>query len=345
MKVLIIGDPHFRLELPYAAAFEDGRRGEWDSVVSTIHEAAKRADAVVLMGDNLNSRHNHSTVIKDFVEFLKGFNDRNVHILVGNHERYGSSTALDFLEKMGHSSWHVYSTPHQNVDIGGVKASFIPFMIPWMINGSGDLQEDTKAFLDTLQPADVAFFHQGITGAKTQGTMVDLFNEMVFPREHLEGLYKKVFSGHVHQPQKVGDVIQMTGSMFTMEAGEHGKDVYIYDTSTNETEVIPLPVRGIYHIENDEAVAAIPDSSIVKCTVSDKKINVEQRQEELARFNSSVVIERYPDERHKVRLEDSGKLELDILSLLQLYAKSRDLSYNSLKEGFDLLKEYESNRA
>ena len=70
MRICIIGDQHFRFQLPYAAAFKDDRRGEWEAVKKTITDAAEYCDGVVFLGDNLNSRHNHSSVNREFVEFV-----------------------------------------------------------------------------------------------------------------------------------------------------------------------------------------------------------------------------------------------------------------------------------
>jgi DNA repair exonuclease SbcCD nuclease subunit len=340
MKLLIVGDLHFRPELPYAAAFDDGRRGEWNKALETIHKASENADAVVLMGDNLNTRHNHSTVIREFVEFLKGFGDRDVHILIGNHERYGDSTALDFLERMEHERWHVYSILSQCIDIGdNVKATFVPFMTPWLAGGTGDLVKDTETFMSVLKESDVAFFHQGITGAVTHGTMVDLFNELVLPADGLKKLYKRVFSGHIHQHQELDDVITMTGSVFTMEVGDYTKFVYLYDTKTNTTERIQLPVRGIYKLVNGEySNDKIPENSIVKCELTERDVHdVDTVKKVLSRFDASVLIEKYPSERKKIDIQGAS-IGLDLDSLLQMYAKAKDLSYNTLKEGLDLLK-------
>jgi DNA repair exonuclease SbcCD nuclease subunit len=340
MKLLIVGDLHFRPELPYAAAFDDGRRGEWNKALETIHKASENADAVVLMGDNLNTRHNHSTVIREFVEFLKGFGDKDVHILIGNHERYGDSTALDFLERMEHAKWHVYSNPTQCNDLGdGTTATFIPFMTSWLAGGTGDFAEDATNFLDTLKPADVAFFHQGISGAVTHGTMVDLFNELVFDAAKLEKLYSRVFSGHIHQHQELSPITTMTGSVFTMEVGDYTKFVYLYDSKAKTTERIQLPVRGIYKLVNEEHTdEKIPATSIVKCEITERDVyDIDNVKKVLSRFDASVLIEKYPSERKKIDIQGAS-IGLDLDSLLQMYAKAKDLSYNTLKEGLDLLK-------
>lgn len=326
---------HHRLELPYAAAFEDGRRGEWEEVTSAIHKASEAADMVILMGDNLNSRNNPSAVLSDFIGFLKGLGDKETHILCGNHERAGFVTALDFLDRVDHPVWKVHTTPGVQ-EIKGIKIAFTPYMTPAMVAGTASNEEAVKVFIESSPEADLAVMHQGITGAKVHGTMVDLFNEMVFPQEELEKKYKKVFSGHIHSPQKVGTKIQMTGSIFTMEVGEHSKSVFMYDTDTGATEEIPLPVRGIYLIEDNMDMAKIPDTSIVKYIVTDKEIDLDKKKKEMERFDASFVIEKYPMERRKMHVAD-GAMDLDINSLLLMYSQVKGIEYNTLRQGLDLL--------
>jgi DNA repair exonuclease SbcCD nuclease subunit len=342
MKICLIGDQHHRLELPYAAAFADGRRGEWEEVVATIHMASEKADLVILMGDNLNARHNHSSVLADFINFLQGFR-KPVKILVGNHERYGFSTALDFLDNAMKENWAVYTTPCGRVEVQGTTIAFIPYMTPAMVEGATSNEDAVRLFMGSLPNADIAVMHQGITGAKVHGTMVDLFNEMVFPKEELEKKYKKVFSGHIHQAQKVGKKIQMTGSIFTMEVGEHSKSIFMYDTETGDTEEIALPVRGIYLVEDNMDMSKIPDKSIIKYVVTDKSIDLDKKKKEMERFDASFVLEKYPMERRKMHVTE-GAMDLDINSLLAMYAKSRQIEYTILREGLDLLLAHDNSR-
>ena len=112
MKICIVGDPHFRFQLPYSTALEDGRRSEWEAVKDKIVETAEKCDAVILMGDCFNSKHNHSTVNTEFVNFLHRFGNKEIYILAGNHERYGHQTGLDFIKEMKNPLWHVFTEEH-----------------------------------------------------------------------------------------------------------------------------------------------------------------------------------------------------------------------------------------
>ena len=333
MKVLIVGDQHFKVEMPYAAAFSDGRRGEWISVLETIHKTAKKCDAVVLMGDNLNTRHNHSTVIKDFIDFLKGFGDKPIHILVGNHEKYGESSALDFLEKIKYPNWNVYTSITNGVDIGRRAASFVPYLTPSMLGVANNKTGATKAIKE-LTGGDYVFLHQGITGAKTSGGLVDLFNEIVISKAALEKKYNFIASGHIHKAQKLSDKTLMTGSIKTMEVGEHEKFIWILDTDDHSVKEVPLPVRGIYGVSGVDVKP--PKNSIVKCTVTDPKTDIEHVKTWLSQFDAGILVEKYPRERRKVHFEKGG-FDLSLDNLVKVFAKTRGIEHNDLKDGLDII--------
>jgi DNA repair exonuclease SbcCD nuclease subunit len=337
MKVLVIGDQHFRTELPYSSGFKDGRRGEWGKVLEFISEASKEAEEVVLMGDNLNTRHNSSTVIKEFVEFLNSFGEKKVHILVGNHERYGLSSALDFLSKIEHPHWTVY-TDITHTEAFGRKVVFVPFLTPALVKAEG-LEDGVKKSLSLIGKGDVAFLHQGITGAKVHGTWVDLFNEIVLPRENLEKNFERVITGHIHTAQVLSPKTLVTGSIFTAEVGEIGKSVWMLDSDTLEVSEIPLPLRGIYGVENpiEKVLKNIPKNSIVKCTVTDKKYPLESLEAVIPKFDSFILLEKYPRERQRLHFEEGG-FDLTIDNLIKLFAESRDIDYNDLKAGMDIIR-------
>lgn len=343
MRILVVGDQHFRYELPYASLFADGRKSEWEAVKKTIRDAAVSCEAVVLIGDNFNARHNHSSVTKEFVNFLNDFGDKEVHILVGNHERYGTSSALDFLKALNHKNWHIYDKPTL-ATVFDKEAMMIPYMTPALL-GVETKEEGMKAITDMFPTSAIplAFAHHGITGAKVHGQMVDLFNEIILPKETMEAHFSHVFAGHIHEKSNIFPSIYMTGNIFTNEMGEHSKSVWIYEshgTIDVSVEEVPLPCRGIYKIvwEERDAKEAIPSSSIVKCYVTNRETPIEEVKKFLEFFDASIIIEQYPNERSKVHFENGG-LDLSVEGLLEMYAKAKDLSYADLKEGFELIKQ------
>jgi len=334
-KVCVVGDLHFKSELSYSASIKDGRRSEWEDIKRTIFNTAKDCSEIVLMGDNLNARNNTSAVLKEFVEFLKEFGDKPVHILVGNHERQGETTALDFLKKINYPNWNIYTNITENVNLVGKKATFVPWITPALIGV--ETIEQVKEKLSKLPKADISFFHHAIAG--TEGT--EFFNEVVIDQSSLKS--GMTFGGHIHKPQKLTDNIIVTGSVITAEVGEHKKSIWVWDGDTNNVDEIPLPVRGIYKINWDESVDMkkvlnqIPAKSITKCIVTNTKTVMTLVKDSVKGFDSVLIVEQYPNEREKIDYGEDG-LDLSIDSLLKLYAKSKEIKYSDLKEGFELIK-------
>jgi DNA repair exonuclease SbcCD nuclease subunit len=343
MKILIIGDCHFRYELSYASLFKDGRKGEWESIKQTIYDKAKTCDAIVFLGDQFNARHNHSSVIKEFIDFLNGFGDKEVHMLVGNHERYGTSTALDFLKELSHDKWFVYTEPTLTT-VHGQPAMMVPFMTPALL-GVETKEQGVKAFLNIL-PKEIiplAFFHQGVSDSILYGFPINFFDEIVLPKKEISEHFTHIFAGHVHGKQFLPQNIWVTGNVFTNNVGEQEKSIWTYKSTKTNTIVgeTKLPVRGIYGIDwNDDPekiYGEIPVNSIVKCTVMKRGTDIDLVKKTLKRFDASVIVEKYPDERTKIHFEDGG-LDLSIDSLLKLYSEAKKINYQDLKEGLDLIK-------
>ena len=332
MKTLVIGDQHFRFELAYAHAFKDGRKAEWEAVKEQLHESAKNCDAVVLMGDCFNSRHNHSSVIREFIDFLKGFGDKEIHILAGNHERYGQATALDFLDRIKHPNWFVYLEPRTAV-IAGYTAMMIPYMTPALLGV--ETKEQAQDKLLNLPSADLCFLHHVIGGTKGS----EFFNEIVLDKNILSKKYGMTFGGHIHSPERLSNNVIVTGNIFCQDLGEHDKKAWIWDDVTNTTLEIPLPTRGIYKMvwEAQDNKGAIPGYSIVKCYVTNRETNLDDVKKFLKLFDASIIVEQYENERRKTHFE-SGVLDLSIDSLLKMYAEARGVSHEDLKQGFELIK-------
>lgn len=335
-KLLLCGDLHFRAVLPYAAAFEDGRQGEWEEVKKTLHTVASRCDTVVLMGDNLNLRNNLSSVLKEFVVFLKGFGDKPIHIIVGNHERGGATTALDFLDKVEHPNWHVYADI-TDVVVDGQKVTFLPYMTPGLL-GVASVEEATPKIVERLSGGDVLLHHHVVAGTEWSGATSEHLNEAVLPRDVVESKYRWIAGGHVHEFQFLSEKTMVTGCTPTQEVGEHHKAAWILDTDKGFEE-IPLPVRGIYAVtwKGDEFMAHIPNHSIVKCVVKDRGTDLDLVKKALSRFDAHIIVEQYPNERTKVGLDSTGALDLSVDNLLMVYSTARDVSYNDLQDAMKLL--------
>ena len=341
MKILVIGDMHLRVELPYSSAFLDGRREEWKEVKETILKTAEKCDAVVFLGDVLNLKHNHSSVIREMVEFLKAFGEKEIHIISGNHERYGKSTALDFLQRMNYKNWTIYTEPTLT-KVMDIPAMMIPFMTPASLcveTKEEGADEVIRILPKTTTP--LSFIHHAIEGSSVRNKEIDytkdFFNEIILPKDVIKEKFVHTFAGHIHEKQTLSPGIVVTGSVFTHEIGEHKKSIWVYDNG--EITEIALPVREIHKITWEEynKENVIPSNSIVKCYITSRETDIEVVKKFLKQFDASLVVEQYPSEREKVHFDD-GALDLSVEGLLKLYADTKKLSYTDIKEGFELIK-------
>jgi DNA repair exonuclease SbcCD nuclease subunit len=341
MKIEIIGDLHLQFGLPYASCISDGRKAEWETVKAKIIKTSEDCQAVVLLGDLFNARHNHSSVVRELVDFLREFGDKEVHIISGNHCRYGDSTALDFLKNIPHTNWFIYTEPKLTL-VAGQEAYMIPFVTPALL-GVETKEEGVQKIIEML-PKDakpLVFAHLGVAGSKIHGQSVDFFNEIVLPKEVMEKHFWHGFYGHLHGKQMLFPSTYITGNVMSREIGDHSKSIWTYESNgTIDVEIkeIPLPVRGIYKMVWEEnTIKDIPNNSIVKCYVTNRKTSLEEVKRVLEPFDASIIIEQYPSERSKVHFEDGG-LDLSVESMLQKYAEAKKLSYADIKDGFELIK-------
>lgn len=340
MKILIVGDPHFRYQLPYAAALEDGRRGEWEAVKKMIHDESKTCDITVLMGDNFNSKHNHSSVNKEFIEFLNGFGEKPIYMIAGNHERYGTETALDFIKEMNVPQWSVYTEPHLVTLNDSISLQFLPYMTPGTVGASSN-EEARDNVMKMLRPATYLFHHHIVESTKWEGGDSSIVNELVLP-SNIEENYQMVFGGHIHQPSQVTAKTWVVGNIFTNEVGEHEKFIFILDTETNSVEKKKLPCRPIHSVDVKQATsyADIPAYSIVKATVRDPFFVGARAHITgvlFAHVDAFVLVEQFSKQRKRVDLTEAGALDLSIDNLLKVYCEQRKISFPDIRSAFDLL--------
>lgn len=333
MKILAVGDPHFKLEYPYGDLISDGRRAERAEVLSTIHNAAKDCDAVVLMGDVFDKKHNHSSVIKDLVDFLDGFGEKKVYVISGNHETYeGSKTALDFLIGVK-PNWTIITpanAPHAENGLG-----FVPYMTNASLGVSSKEEAREKLMsLIEVKKYDAIFMHHMVSGTFPE----ERVEEFVLPRERLEAASRLVVAGHIHEAESMGNTL-MTGNMFSHQTGDHKKSVWVIDTDTATYKEVPLPVRPIYKMMNPTIASLdkLNKNGIIKVVLTEKGQDVEKIKDFINGFDAHTLVENYPDERERLHVEEGQTLDLSIPALLDLYATSKKKDPARLKKAFAIV--------
>lgn len=337
MKIGIIGDTHFRDFLSYDSCLNGGRGSEKKEILNFILESSKDCDHIVFLGDFFNSRNNSSEVNRQAVEFLEKFKNKEIYIINGNHCKKGDGkTAIDFLREVKHSNWHVFTKPH-DAQIGSLKVSFLPYMLKSELGTEND-EQSTEKIIKDLPGGDVLFAHYSISDTTFNGISTNSLKEVVLPKVKLEEKYKQIITGHIHMPGIFGRTL-LTGSVFNMDVGETEKFIWKIDESL-WTEQIKLPGRGIYKAINPtlEELAKLPKESIVKVIITDKKVNIDEIKNSLTRFDASLVLEQYPDERKKMHNIQEGALDFSPENLLKLYSEERGVELSKLLRGFELIK-------
>lgn len=345
MKILCIGDMHFKDNLSYADYVADKRIAEKKGVLDLIVELASDCEHVVLLGDNFNSKNNSSETNREFVEFIERFGAKETYIISGNHEKKGDGkTAIDFLGEIHKKNWHIFTRPG-TVSVGEEASPIKLDFLPYMLNSELEVEtpeEASKEMVKGLKGGDILFAHHAITGTSFNGIKTEMLHEPVLSKEKLEKKYKLVVAGHIHVPQQYGKVL-ITGSVFTSEVGETEKFIWKIDTDTMIVNQFKIPQRKIYKLEwqfdpdGGSEILGMDRHAIIKCTVKDKRVDIENVKRCLADFDASLLIEDYPDDRKKVKIEEGAAFDFSIEALLKLYAESKGVDHEKLVKGLELI--------
>lgn len=334
----VIGDTHLRDYLSYNEHIADGRVAEKQKVFDFIVKELSDCKHIVFLGDFFHMKNNSSEVCRQAVEFLERFGMKDVYIIVGNHEKKGNGkTAIDFLGEVTKPNWHIFTKPASLSIKNGTEDLKLDF-VPYMLNHEMEVEtceEASEKIVGLLGGGDIVFAHHAISGTTFNGIKTESLKEVVLSKEELEKKYKMIIAGHIHESQQV-DKVTVAGSVFTEIVGEVEK--FIWKINENlEIEKFKVPGREIHKIENptDKQIQAIKEDSIVKVIVTDKSIDIPELKKKLERFDASLVIENYKNERKKAHVE--GAFDFSIESLLELYAKEKEVDYQLLLKGLELI--------
>lgn len=349
MKIGIIGDTHFKDFLSYADYISDRRLAEKKEILDFIVKSFEDCGLIVFLGDNFHSKNNSSETNREFVEFIERFGDKEVYIISGNHEKKGDGkTAIDFLGEVKKKNWHIFTRPSsiefvwKNSDVGpstqpksAYKLDFLPYMLNSEL-GVENSEEATKHIMDHLTGGDILFTHHNITGTSFNGISTDTLKGVVLDKDELEKKYKLIIAGDIHVPQQYGNVI-IAGSLFTSEVGELEKFIWKVDGNM-KVEKLKVPARPIYKLTNPTPIqlTKLPKNAIVKIIVTDKNISIEELKVVADGLDAYLIIEDYPNERAKMHIEQ-GAIDFNIESLLKLYAEAKNVDYQKLIHGLELL--------
>lgn len=344
-KILIIGDLHLRISLGYAENIKDGRKQEYQDVLNCIIENSKNCNKIIFLGDNFNYKNNPAIVVREFTSLLERLGDKDIYILAGNHEiNYSTnevSTAISYLKEISNKKWHIIEEITQINDY-----VFCPYITKTKMETETN-EDGAKKLLTLLPKGKILFCHQSLSNININGQNTDFFPEIVLPQKELSKKYEKVFAGHLHQNNDISNKLIIVGSIFCNEVGEKEKFIYTLDEDTLETTKISLPVRQIIKLENptEEEIKSIPNNSIVKIIITKEKtieeINIikELLENTFSENGAYIFLEQIPQKRIKIHYDKKDDLlSFSTEQLLEIYSKTKNIDFNKLILGFQLIK-------
>ena len=225
-KVIVIGDPHFKVN----------NVKETDEMVSAILEVCNdhKPDFIVVLGDVLD-RHEtiHVSPLVRATDFLRKLKEiSHTYVLIGNHDlknnRQFLSNEHPFSPLLEWSNLTVVDTTTSNI-IKGKKFVFVPYVPPGRFVEALDKIENWKE-------AQCIFAHQEFKGAKMGAIVSEEGDE--WPLE-----YPQVVSGHIHDYQELQQNVLYTGTPIQHTYGDrHDKTISLF-TFCEQTQHKRIPLK------------------------------------------------------------------------------------------------------
>jgi len=337
-KTLIISDLHLSDTLPYDEYVEGGREKEKKEILDFIIEKSQDCDQVMILGDALNKKNNSSKVIREFTEFLERFENKKLYILGGNHTKKPDGTsAKDYLKEIKDKNWEIITNEIKTIR----EIDFCPYFSKSEL-GVKSNEEGQELIMSRLKGNKILAVHFAISDSLTgSGQNTNVFDEIVLPRKELMKRYNLVVAGHIHSPEHRDNVL-ITGSIFSREANEKQKFIWILDNETMKIEKIKLPGRHIVKLENPKLadLKKIPESSIVKVIITDPKLKeqVPEIKKELERFDGKILSESYSRKRKRIISTNENVINMEVEELLKIYSKTRKISLTKLISAWRIIK-------
>lgn len=210
MKVLVIGDPHFKIK-----NFTD--TDELRTKINSILDQ-NNYDFVVVLGDVLDRFETcHLDPLKRVVVFLKDIKDKApLYVLIGNHDRKNNK---DFMSDIHPLSALKYWDNTTIVDttlkksIKGFNFIFVPYVYPGRFMEALNFDDSQIENNFPFEEADCIFAHQEFYGC-------NLGIHPSMEGDKWEAQYPLVISGHIHEYDRLQNNIIYTGTPYQINFGD-----------------------------------------------------------------------------------------------------------------------------
>lgn len=247
MHLLLIGDPHFRVD----------NISETQKFIRSVVDVAKklvdqnRLDHIVVLGDILHTHEKLNThalnIACDFFEAIRKI--CHVFCLVGNHDATSNTIFLEDTHWMNAlKRWHNLTIVDVPTKISGAEVIMCPY-VP-----DGRFIEALSLHFPQWKNSRLIIGHQLLNGAKMGAITASNVEEW-------EADWPMCISGHIHDKQLVKPNLFYTGSSMQHAFGEsHDKTLCLIDTQTLQREEIELdiPKKKILYVDADD-VESLPE--------------------------------------------------------------------------------------
>jgi DNA repair exonuclease SbcCD nuclease subunit len=268
MRILIIGDPHFK----------HNNEIETNMMCDKIYQIVleQKPDIIVDLGDTLDT-HSHIDMnpLNRATKFLFQLSQMSSHlyVLIGNHDRPNNTDFLTEASPFASCKIWPNTTIVDKVCIGehnGLKFVFVPYVPVGRFNEALETQNITS---ENIKDYSIVFAHQEFKGSK-MGAIVSTSGDE-WPIE-----YPFCISGHVHGHQKIQDNLEYVGTPIQHAFGDatpKGVMMLSIDESRNisyEYFDLGLPKKMIVHLSAEQLSSyVLPENCFVKLVCSgDSKV-------------------------------------------------------------------------
>lgn len=260
MKIIAIGDPHFRTDnIPEVDMFMDKLKLLCNS---------EKPNFIVVLGDLLHTHERlHTIPLNKAYDLVSSLRDiAPTLVLVGNHDMISNQQFLTQNHWMGAmKEWRNVEIVDTIIkkEIDGYKFVFCPYVSPGRFEEALNVAGEWK-------DADCIFAHQEFAGCK-MGAIVSVDGDK-WPEN-----YPEVVSGHIHSRQTIQKNIYYTGSAMQHAFGESDRNiiaVLTWETPGERYTVreldLELPRKKIIYtdIQAIEEYVPVETEDKVKITVS-----------------------------------------------------------------------------
>lgn len=217
MKLLLTADIHLTNSLPHSKMMAYGLTDRFQDQLNVLDQIYKYAEEhnapIVVIGDLFDKRLVDAMTITHVVEAISR-HPTPLYIIPGNHDAIdpvrGEFYMTEVFKALGHNNLCVFDSV-STIHLFGCNHHFVPF---------GSVENNREEIRQLPKSKnDILYFHNNVVGAKVGSWMC----EVGLGTEELSG-FGKVFAGHFHKSQPIGDNGMYVGSPMQLHYGEEGNE-------------------------------------------------------------------------------------------------------------------------